>query len=147
MRQTTGLKRHRLGRWLGTTLAAASLAGGSLFIASTGVASATTSCGFGISGGNIRTCISGNSGVATSGATVISSARVLQSCVARNGVQIACSRYTRLGPGAGTGVTWVSGRSRLPDGTYCAVTWRSNGNGTSTRVAKICFGIGTTTIG
>jgi hypothetical protein len=36
---------------------------------------------------------------------------------------------------------------QIPNGNYCAVTWRANTDGTTTEIDSECVGVGTTTIG
>jgi hypothetical protein len=106
----------------------------------------TVACGFGTTHGNVRTCVSLGATSVSASAQVIDSGRVLNSCLRRNGVRVTCSGYRYVPRGRGTGVTWFPG-GQVPDGTYCAVTWRKSPNGTVTELAKECVGIGTTTIG
>jgi hypothetical protein len=106
----------------------------------------TVGCGYGSSNGNVRTCVDlGGTSVSTS-AQVIDSGRVLNSCLRRNGVKVTCTGYEYVARGRGIGLNWIPG-GQVPDGTYCAVTWRKNPNGAVKELAKECVGIGTTTIG
>jgi hypothetical protein len=106
----------------------------------------TVACGFGSTHGNVRTRVSlGGTSVSTS-AHVNDAGRVLNSCLRRNGVRVTCSGYAYVARGRGIGLAWIPG-GQIPDGTYCAVTWRKNPNGSVTELAKECVGIGTTTIG
>ena len=58
-----------------------------------------------------------------------------------------CTNYQYVSPGAGIGLTWVPGGD-VPDGNYCAVTWRLNTDGTTTEIdGGECVGVGTTVIG
>jgi hypothetical protein len=134
-------KGRRSGRWLGAIFATLSLAGGSwLVLGSSGSAAAQTFCGYGSSGGNVRTCVADNGRSVSSSATVVSQARVLQSCLHRNGARLSCTAYTYVRPGAGIGTSWVA-PGGLPSGTYCAVTWRKNPNGSTTQIGSECFGV------
>lgn len=114
---------------------------------SPGTAFASTgACGYGSSHGNIRTCVSlGSTSVSTS-THVKDAGRTLNSCLRRNGVRVTCTGYSYVAPGHGTGLTWIPG-GHVPNGTYCAVTWRKNPNGTTTKLAAECVGVGTTQIG
>jgi hypothetical protein len=126
-----------------------SLVIGSLFAVSSSQlasAAATTQCGYGSSGGNTRTCVTMASTAVSTSATVISTGRTIRSCLRRNGARLQCTAYSYVKPGGGTGSSWVAGGA-VPDGTYCAVTWRLNTNGAQTKVGTECVGIGTTTIG
>jgi hypothetical protein len=123
---------------------------GGLFVAITppavASASANTQCGYGSSAGNTRTCLTIGSRTASTSATVVYSGRVLRSCLRLNGARLACSAYTYVTPGAGIGNTWIAGGA-VPDGTYCAVTWKLAPDGVQSRIGTICVGIGTTIIG
>jgi hypothetical protein len=109
-------------------------------------ASPTSACGYGSSGGNTRTCLSIGAGSVSTSATVISYGRTLRSCLRRDGARVVCTAYSYVKPGGGTGNTWVAGGS-VPDGTYCAVTWRLYANGAQQKVGTECIGMGTTIIG
>ena len=109
-------------------------------------AAAINQCGWGSSQGNTWTCLSiGSTSVSTS-ATIASSGRVLESCLHYNGVRIACTGYTYLPRGTSIGFTYVPGGA-VPSGTYCAVTWRMNPDGSTTEIDSECAGFGTTIIG
>lgn len=43
------------------------------------------------------------------------------------------------------GITRIPG-GQVPDGTYCAVTWRENPNESTTKIASRCVGIGVTQV-
>jgi hypothetical protein len=106
----------------------------------------TDACGSGSSHGNVRTCVSlGGSSVSTS-ANVKDEGRTLNSCLRRNGVRVDCTGYSHVAPGHGIGLSWIPG-GHVPNGTYCAVTWRKNPNGTTTKLASECVGIGVTQVG
>jgi hypothetical protein len=101
----------------------------------------TDACGYGSSLGNVRTCVSvGGFSVSTS-AHVNFAGRILASCLRRNGVRVTCTGYFHVTPGHGIGLTWTPG-GHVPDGLYCAVTWRKNPGGTTTRIASECVGLG-----
>jgi hypothetical protein len=122
-----------------TAIAAVTLAPGSAL-------ASTDACGYGSSHGNVRTCVSlGGTSVSTS-AQVKSAGRTLNSCLRRNGVSVRCTGYSYVAPGHGIGLTWIPG-GHVPNGNYCAVTWRKNPNGTTTKLASECVGIGVTQIG
>ena len=122
-----------------TAIAVVTVAPGAAF-ASTGA------CGYGSSHGNVRTCVSlGGTSVSTS-AQVKDAGRILNSCLRRNGVRVTCTGYSHVAPGRGIGLTWSPG-GHVPNGTYCAVTWRKNPNGTTTKLASECVGIGVTQVG
>lgn len=122
-----------------TAVAAVTVAPGAAF-------ASTDACGSGSSHGNVETCVSlGGTSVSTS-AQVKDAGRVLNSCLRRNGVRVRCTGYSFVAPGHGIGLTWIPG-GHIPNGTYCAVTWRKNPNGTTTRLASECVGIGVTQIG
>lgn len=103
-------------------------------------------CGYGSSHGNVRTCVSLDGTSVSTSARVKEAGRTLNTCLRRNGVKIGCSGYAHLGRGHGIGFSWVPG-GHVPNGTYCAYTWRKNPNGTSTRIGSECVGIGVTQIG
>lgn len=107
---------------------------------------ATVACGTGPSHGNVRTCVSLGGTSVSASAQVRSAGRVLNSCLRRNGVRLECTGYSYVARGHGTGLTWIPG-GQVPDGTYCAVTWRKNPNGTTTRLGSECVGVGVTQIG
>lgn len=103
----------------------------------------TAACGYGSSLGNVRTCVSlGGFSVSTS-AHVKFAGRILNSCLRRNGVRVTCTGYRYVAPGHGIGLTWIPG-GHVPGGIYCAVTWRLNPYGTTTKLASECVGIGVT---
>jgi hypothetical protein len=107
---------------------------------------ATGACGTGSSHGNVRTCVSLSGKSVSVSAQVKSSGRVLNSCLRRNGTKVACTGYRYIAAGRGIGFTWIPG-GLVPDGIYCAVTWRKNPNGAVTKLGSECVGVGTTTIG
>jgi hypothetical protein len=134
--------RRGVRRRLSSFVAAVVAAAGAFFVVMpAGLAAADTNqCGYGSSDGNSRTCVSvGSTSVSTS-ATVVSSARVLQSCLHRDGVRITCTPYTYVPAGGGIGNTWVPG-GPVPSGNYCAVTWRLNTDGTTTEIDSECVGV------
>jgi hypothetical protein len=101
---------------------------------------ASSACGYGSSSGNVRTCVSvGNTSVSTS-STVVSSGRVLQSCLHRNGARLGCTAYTYVPPGSSIGLQWIYGGG-VPSGTYCALTWRRNTDGSTTQIGSECVGV------
>jgi hypothetical protein len=122
-----------------TAIAVVTVAPGSAF-------ASTNACGYGASHGNVRACVSlGGTSVSTS-AQVKDVGRTLNSCLRRNGVRITCTGYSYVARGHGIGLTWIAG-GHVPNGTYCAVTWRKNPNGTTTELASECVGIGVTQVG
>jgi hypothetical protein len=137
-------------RWAAIPVALLSILGGSVVstaLPSGPAAAATTNqCGYGSSAGNVRTCISLGSGSVSTSATVIATGRTIRSCLRRNGARVECTRYSYVGPGGGTGNTWVAGGS-VPAGTYCSVTWKLQPSGAQEKVATVCVGFGTTVIG
>jgi hypothetical protein len=105
-------------------------------------ASVNSGCTYGSSNGNTKTCISGDANftsVSTS-ASVTTSGRTLQSCLHRNGTRIECTGYSYVRPGSGIGLTWIPGGS-IPNGTYCALTWRKDPNGSTSEIGSSCFGV------
>lgn len=136
------LMRRGAGRWLGMVLVVWAFVGGYGLLGGSGSATAAAQsfCGYGSSSGNVRTCVHDSRSAVSSSATVVHQARVLQSCLHRNGARVGCSAYTYVRPGAGVGFTWIPSHS-VPGGTYCAVTWRKNANGSTTRIGSQCFGI------
>ena len=132
-----GLK-HRAG----LLAAALVIAGGVYFVLmAPGLAAAdSTQCGYGSSQGNVQTCVDvGGTSVSTS-ATDVSSGRMLQSCLHINGVRVECTPYTYVPPGGGIGNTWIPG-GEVPSGTYCAVTWKENPDGSTTELDSECIGV------
>ena len=103
-------------------------------------------CGYGPSHGNVRTCVSLGATSVSASADVKDAGRTLNSCLRRNGVRIGCTGYSYVAPGHGTGLTWTPD-GHVPTGTYCAVTWRKNPNGSTTKIGSECVGIGVTQIG
>ena len=136
---------HRLARLI---VGLSVVAGSSFGFASSQAASAasTSQCGYGASGGNTRTCVSLGSKTVSTSATVISTGRTIRSCLRRNGARLQCTAYSYVRPGGGTGSTWLAGGA-VPDGTYCAVTWRLFTSGAQQKIGTECVGTGTTTIG
>jgi len=122
-----------------TAIAVVTVAPGAAF-ASTGA------CGYGSSHGNVRTCVSLGGTSVSASAQVKDAGRILNSCLRRNGVRVTCTGYSYVAPGRGIGLTWSPG-GHVPNGTYCAVTWRKNPNGTTTKLASECVGIGVTQVG
>jgi hypothetical protein len=122
-----------------TAIAVVAVAPGTAF-------AATNGCGYGSSNGNVRTCVSLSGTSVSASAQVKDSGRVLNSCLHRNGVRITCTGYEYVAAGHGIGLNWIPG-GQVPNGTYCAVTWRKNPNGAMTELASECVGIGTTTVG
>jgi hypothetical protein len=110
--------------------------------ASAASASAGSGCTYGSSNGNVKTCATASSNFTSvsASASVTQSGRTLQSCLHRNGVRIECSGYAYVRVGGGIGVTWVPGGS-IPNGTYCALTWRKNLDGSTTEIGSTCFGV------
>jgi hypothetical protein len=106
----------------------------------------TGACGYGSSHGNVRNCVSLSGTSVSASAHVEEVGRALNSCLRRNGVRVSCTGYSYVAPGHGIGLTWIPG-GHVPNGTYCAVTWRKNPNGTTTKLASACVGIGVTQIG
>ncbi len=106
----------------------------------------TGACGYGSSHGNVRTCVSLDGISVSTSAHVKGAGRTLNSCLRRNGVRVTCTGYSHVAPGHGIGLTWIPG-GHVPNGTYCAVTWRKNPNGTTTKLASECVGIGVTQLG
>jgi hypothetical protein len=102
----------------------------------------TGACGYGLSHGNVRTCVSVGGGAVWASAHVNLAGRTLTSCLRRNGVTIGCTGYTYVGAGKGIRFGWLPGH--VPDGTYCAVTWRQYSDGTTVKLATECVGIGVT---
>jgi hypothetical protein len=76
----------------------------------------------------------------TTSASVTTSGRTLQSCLHLNGTRIACTAYSYVRPGSGIALTWIPG-GYIPNGTYCAVTWRKDPNGSTTEIGSSCFGV------
>jgi hypothetical protein len=107
-----------------------------------------TSCGYGDSDGNTQTCLTiGNNSVSVSAGVVNGGAgRVLSSCLHVNGTPDGCTGFSYVGPDAGTGLTVIYGSS-VPNGTYCAVTFRQNPDGSSSQIGDNCQGIDTVTVG
>jgi hypothetical protein len=122
-----------------TAIAVVTVAPGAAF-ASTGA------CGYGSSHGNVRTCVSLGGTSVSASAQVKDAGRILNSCLRRNRVTVTCTGYSYVAPGRGIGLTWIPG-GHVPNGTYCAVTWRKNPNGTTTKLASECVGIGVTQVG
>ena len=122
-----------------TAIAVVTVAPGAAF-ASTGA------CGYGSSHGNVRTCVSLGGTSVSASAQVKDAGRILNSCLRRNGVRVTCTGYSYVAPGRGIGLTWSPG-GHVPNGTYCAVTWRKNPNRTTTRLGSECVGIGVTQVG
>jgi hypothetical protein len=102
----------------------------------------TAACGYGMSHGNVRTCVSAYSGAVWTSANVKLAGRTLESCLRRNGVSIGCTGYTYVAAGKGIRFGWLPGH--VPDGTYCAVTWRRYSDGTTVKLATECVGFGVT---
>ena len=114
------------------------LLGGILFAVTAPVAasaSPVSQCGYGSSSGNTRTCVSMGSKTVSTSATVVSAGLTLRSCLRRNGARVVCSAYGYVRPGSGTGNTWLAGGA-VPEGTYCAVTWRRSANGPKRRSVR-----------
>jgi hypothetical protein len=133
----------------GRVVAVAAAGAAALAVWSPGLASAGLGkCGPGSSGGNVRSCVSvGNGDVSTSASVPAGgSGRVLQSCLHRNGQRIYCTAYQYVAPGGGIGGDWV--QAKVPDGNYCAVTWKKQPDGSTVEVdTGECVGVGTTVIG
>jgi hypothetical protein len=101
---------------------------------------ASSACGYGSSSGNVRTCVSVGNTTVSSSSTVVSSARVLQSCLHRDGVRLGCTAYTYVPAGSSIGFQSVFGGG-VPSGTYCALTWRRNTDGSTTQIGSECIGV------
>jgi MFS family permease len=86
--------------------------------------------------------VSVGGGEAWSSAHVNLAGRTLNSCLLRNGATVACTGYTYVAPGAGIREGWLP--RHLPDGIYCAVTWRMYSSGTTIKLATECVGLGVT---
>ena len=142
-------KPRSLGYRPARAIAALSLVAG-VFVAITSpavaLAASNTQCGYGSSAGNTRTCLTIGSTAASTSATVVSSGRVLRSCLRFNGARLSCSAYSYVRPGAGIGNTWIAGGA-VPGGTYCAVTWKLAPDGVQSKIGTVCAGIGTTIVG
>lgn len=138
--------RFRLGKVVGGAAATAALVGLPL-IAWAGPADASSNyCGYGSSNGNIQTCLSMGGGGANASAQVKDSARILDLCLTKNGSNVSCTGWTYVKPGAGIGI------SDVPAGGYgyCAVTTKSQPDGSKVQVDKECqptSGSGTTSVG
>lgn len=149
MRALSMARGRSMAWWAAMPVALLSLAGGgalpTVLPSRLATAAATSQCGYGSSAGNVRTCISLGSGTVSTSATVLSTGRTIRSCLRRNGARIECTGYGYVGPGGGTGNTWVAGGA-VPAGTYCAVTWRLQPSGAQDKVGTVCVGFGTTVI-
>jgi hypothetical protein len=109
-------------------------------IAPQAASASTNNCGYGSSNGNVQTCVSvGDTSVGVS-AQVKDSGRVLNVCLHRNGVSVGCTGYSYVPRGSGSGFSWVPG-GQISNGTYCAVTWKKDPNGTTTELASECVGV------
>jgi hypothetical protein len=122
-----------------TAIAAVTVAPGEAF-------ASTNACGYGSTNGNVRTCVLMSGTSVSTSAQVKDEGRTLNSCLHRNGVRLGCTGYSYVARGHGTGLNWIPG-GHIPNGTYCAVTWRKNPNGTTTELASECVGIGVTQVG
>jgi hypothetical protein len=109
-------------------------------VAPQAASASTNNCGYGSSNGNVQTCVSvGDTSVGVS-AQVKDSGRVLNVCLHRNGVSVGCTGYSYVPRGSGSGFSWVPG-GQVSNGTYCAVTWKKDPNGTTTELASECVGV------
>ena len=143
MSPTNRLKGHGSGRWPSVTVAVLWLVAACWLVgpsAGAAAAASQTFCGYGSSSGNVRTCVADKGGSVSSSATVVHQAQVLQSCLHRNGSRIGCTAYTYVRPRGGIGFTWAA-PGGVPPGTYCAVTWRKNTNGSTSEIGSECFGV------
>lgn len=96
-------------------------------------------CGYGNSSGNLRTCVSVATGSAGASTHVVSSARVVNVCLYINGRADTCSGYTYVPAGQTDGIadSWIGG---MPSGTFCAVTWKRQPDGSVVFVDQECVG-------
>jgi hypothetical protein len=102
------------------------------------------SCGYGDSDGDTQTCLTiGGSSVSVSAGVVNGGAgRELSSCLHVNGNPDGCTGFSSVGPGSVTGLTVTFGNG-VPNGTYCAVTFRQNPDGSSSQIGDNCEGVDT----
>lgn len=133
---------RRIGAGAIVALALAGGGAGSLALGA-GVANAATSaCGVGSTGGNIRTCLSvGQDAVAIATIAPGGQGKTIRLCITEDGQTRGCSAYTAV-PRGGT-KTFVA--SLVPIATAkgatfqdCAHLWRQNPDGTTTQIATPC---------
>ncbi len=108
----------------------------------------SSGCTTGNSAGNVKTCITiTGSGLHVrsiqTSATVISSARVIQSCLRGPQGTIGCfpstTTFVNVGPGTGflsIGFPWDPNANEPAE--YCARTFRLNADGTDTLIGQVC---------
>jgi hypothetical protein len=102
-------------------------------------------CGYGNSSGNLQTCVSvGYNSPTVVGATAsvrpVNSARIVNVCLYVNGAQSGCTGYFYAAAGAYSAFThfWTVGQ--VPSGTFCAVTWKQQPDGSAVFVDQECVG-------
>jgi hypothetical protein len=112
-----------------------------LVVITPGVASANLGqCGYGNSGGNLQTCVSVGSNSWGASVHDVSSGRVVNTCLYINGNNNGCTGYGYLARGASTGISVSSLGGGPPSGTFCAVTWKKQPDGSVVFVDQECVG-------
>ena|SRR5437879_3392377 len=114
------------------------------FAGATSAFASGSSCTYGASNGNTRTCMSVNgSGLhinsATASAHVVNVGRTLEVCMTGPAVG-SCSGFVFVSPGQTLSGSW-SPNANEPTGDYCAVTYRQNANGSQTQIGRACVNV------
>lgn len=69
------------------------------------------------------------------------SGRVIQTCLhGPSGSRLGCTSYRYVAPGNGIQY-YYSTSSKLVNGTYCAVTWKEQPDGSTVEIGQACLNV------